>query len=179
MSFAVRVQSSGSRKIETIKLVRELLGCGLREAKDRVEAAPFTVPVGGDRSIVDAIVARFRALGLSVDLVENEQVVDAAAVPTGDGPFRVIVDNVGSRKIMVIKLVREITQLDLLGAKNLVDQGAFQIERDLDGHAATSAAERLAEAGATARVTPAPQSRASATPQKPTPPPPKMGPMPY
>ena len=48
--FAVVLTSSGEKKVNVIKVVRELTGLGLKEAKDLVEGAPKTVKEGAPRA---------------------------------------------------------------------------------------------------------------------------------
>src|ERR1700710_1211586 len=45
-SFDVILEADGGKKIQVIKVVRELTGLGLKEAKDAVEAAPKEIPAG-------------------------------------------------------------------------------------------------------------------------------------
>jgi len=177
----VRVQSVGPRKIETIKLVRQLLGCGLKEAKDLVESAPFILPVEPEPA-AEEVAARFRDLGIAVDVLDGADHGHGPAAPDGSGPFQVVVDGIGDRKIQVIKAIREITQLGLRDAKDLADRGTFHIERQLDREAAEQAAAKLVAAGAAARVASVGSGRQSAEVPSETPqpkPPPKVGPIPY
>jgi len=54
---------SAAAKMNTIKLVRELLTIGLKEAKDFVEQAPKVVKDGIDKAEADALVARLTEVG--------------------------------------------------------------------------------------------------------------------
>ena len=55
--FDVILEADGGKKIQVIKVVRELTGLGLKEAKDLVEAAPKAV-LGGGGYRVDGVTAR-------------------------------------------------------------------------------------------------------------------------
>lgn len=44
--FSVNLKEAGAKKIQVIKVVRELTGLGLKEAKDLVDGAPATVKAG-------------------------------------------------------------------------------------------------------------------------------------
>jgi len=46
--FAVTLKEAGAKKIQVIKVVRELTGLGLKEAKDLVDGAPSVVKAGRD-----------------------------------------------------------------------------------------------------------------------------------
>jgi large subunit ribosomal protein L7/L12 len=58
----------GSEKIKVIKVVREVTGLGLKEAKDLVEAAPKAVKEGLSKEDAEAIKAKFAEVGAKVEL---------------------------------------------------------------------------------------------------------------
>lgn len=58
----------GSQKIKVIKVVREVTGLGLKEAKDLVEAAPKAVKEGLSKEDAEAIKAKFAEVGAKVEL---------------------------------------------------------------------------------------------------------------
>ena len=66
--------------------------------------------------------------------------------------FTVVLSGVGESKINVIKAVREITQLGLKEAKDLVDAAPRNVLENVSKEDADSAAARLREAGATIDV---------------------------
>jgi large subunit ribosomal protein L7/L12 len=66
--------------------------------------------------------------------------------------FTVLLSGIGESKINVIKAVREITQLGLKEAKDLVDAAPKNILENVSKEDADKAAARLREAGATADV---------------------------
>jgi large subunit ribosomal protein L7/L12 len=82
----------------------------------------------------------------------------AAAAPAEEAPaeeqteFTVALSGVGESKINVIKAVREITQLGLKEAKDLVDAAPRNVLENVSKEDAEKAAARLREAGATAEV---------------------------
>jgi large subunit ribosomal protein L7/L12 len=67
-SFDVVLTSGGEKKIQVIKVVRELTNLGLKEAKDLVEAAPKPVLQGVDKATADAAKGKLEEAGASVDL---------------------------------------------------------------------------------------------------------------
>jgi large subunit ribosomal protein L7/L12 len=121
--------------------------------KDFVEALK-------DWSVLDVVEA--------VKAIEDEFGIKAAApaaaatAPTGpvvdEAPveeqteFTVLLSGVGESKINVIKAVREITQLGLKEAKDLVDAAPKNVLENVSKEDADKAAARLREAGATADV---------------------------
>lgn len=66
--FDVILVDSGDKKINVIKVVREVTGLGLKEAKDAVEKTPFTVKEGIKKEDADAIKAKFEEAGAKVEI---------------------------------------------------------------------------------------------------------------
>jgi large subunit ribosomal protein L7/L12 len=67
--FNVVLKEFGPKKIEVIKVVRELTALGLKEAKDLVEAAPKPVKEGVAKDEANAAAAKLREVGAVVDVV--------------------------------------------------------------------------------------------------------------
>jgi len=67
-SFDVVLASAGDKKINVIKVVREITGLGLKEAKELVDGAPKTVKEGVSKEDGDKIKAQLEAEGASVEL---------------------------------------------------------------------------------------------------------------
>ena len=66
--FSVVLMGAGSEKIKVIKVVRELTGLGLKEAKDLVDGAPQNVKEGIEKGEAEAIKAQLEEVGASVEL---------------------------------------------------------------------------------------------------------------
>lgn len=66
--FAVVLTNAGSQKIQVIKIVRELTGLGLKEAKDLVEAAPKTIKEGVAKAQAEEMKKKLAEAGAVVDL---------------------------------------------------------------------------------------------------------------
>src|SRR5947209_4846559 len=66
--FDVVLQAAGEKKIQVIKVVRELTGLGLKEAKDLVDEAPKPVKEGIDRAEADKLKADLEEAGATVEL---------------------------------------------------------------------------------------------------------------
>jgi|SRR5690349_1159511 len=66
--FDVVLKSAGDKKINVIKVVREVTSLGLKEAKDLVESAPATVKEGISKDEAEAIKKKFEEAGATVDL---------------------------------------------------------------------------------------------------------------
>jgi large subunit ribosomal protein L7/L12 len=67
-SFDVILDADGGKKIQVIKVVRELTGLGLKEAKDLVEAAPKAVLENANKEAADKAKAKLEAEGAKVTL---------------------------------------------------------------------------------------------------------------
>jgi large subunit ribosomal protein L7/L12 len=66
--FDVVLEADGGKKIQVIKVVRELTGLGLKEAKDLVEAAPKAVLEKANKEAADKAKAKLEAEGAKVTL---------------------------------------------------------------------------------------------------------------
>ncbi len=66
--FDVELTEVGPNKIKIIKVVREITGLGLKEAKDLVEGAPKMVKEAADKATADDIKAKLEAEGAKVTL---------------------------------------------------------------------------------------------------------------
>ena len=66
--FDVVLESDGGKKIQVIKVVRELTGLGLKEAKDVVEAAPKAVLEKVNKETADKAKTKLEAEGAKVTL---------------------------------------------------------------------------------------------------------------
>jgi len=66
--FDVELTAPGDKKIQAIKVVREVTGLGLKEAKAFVEAAPKVVKEGVSKDEAEAIKEKLEAAGASVTI---------------------------------------------------------------------------------------------------------------
>lgn len=66
--FNVELTAAGDQKIQVIKAVKEVLGLGLKEAKDLVEAAPTMLKEGMPKEEAEALKAKIEEAGGKVEL---------------------------------------------------------------------------------------------------------------
>jgi large subunit ribosomal protein L7/L12 len=66
--FDVILKEAGGKKIQVIKVVRELTGLGLKEAKDMVDGAPQTLKAGVSKDEAAAVKAKLEAEGAVVEI---------------------------------------------------------------------------------------------------------------
>ena len=66
--FDVVLKSFGAKKLDVIKVIREITGLGLKEAKDLVEGAPKTVKEGLSKEDAEAMKEKIAATGAEVEL---------------------------------------------------------------------------------------------------------------
>ena len=66
--FTVTLKDAGAKKIQVIKVVREITGLGLKEAKDLVDGAPQTVKAGVSKDEANQIRAKLEEQGAAVEV---------------------------------------------------------------------------------------------------------------
>lgn len=64
--FEVVLDSFGAKKIQVIKVIREITGLGLKEAKELVDKAPNTVKEAAEKDEAEEIKGKLEAVGASV-----------------------------------------------------------------------------------------------------------------
>ncbi len=67
-SFDVILNAAGGEKLKVVKLVKELTGLGLKEAKELVDGAPNTVKEGLAKADAEALKAQLEEVGAEVEL---------------------------------------------------------------------------------------------------------------
>jgi large subunit ribosomal protein L7/L12 len=67
-SFDVILKSAGAQKLAVVKLVKDLTGLGLKEAKDLVDAAPKPVKEGVAKDEADALKKSLEEAGAEVEI---------------------------------------------------------------------------------------------------------------
>ena len=67
-SFNVVLKEAGANKIAVIKVVRDVTGLGLKEAKELVDGAPKTVKEGAAKEEAEEIKAKFTEAGAVIEL---------------------------------------------------------------------------------------------------------------
>ena len=102
----------------------------------------------GDR-IVNLKVSEAVALA---DYLEKVHGIKAAPKPAEKTEFTVVLEEAGSQKIQVIKVVREITGLGLKEAKDLVDGAPKPVKTGISKEDAEKLKKELEEAGATVSI---------------------------
>lgn len=66
--FDVILKDGGEKKINVIKVVRELTGLGLKEAKDAVEGAPTTIKEGVAKDIAEEVKKKLEEAGATAEI---------------------------------------------------------------------------------------------------------------
>ena len=67
-SFDVELTEVGAEKIKVIKVVREITGLGLKEAKELVEGAPKIVKEGADKASAEDVKKKLEEVGAKITL---------------------------------------------------------------------------------------------------------------
>ena len=66
--FDVILKDGGEKKINAIKVVREITGLGLKEAKDAVEGAPTTIKEGVSKQLAEEIKKKLEEAGAVAEI---------------------------------------------------------------------------------------------------------------
>ncbi|OLY92173.1 LSU ribosomal protein L12P [Cnuella takakiae] len=67
-SFDVILKAAGASKLNVVKIVKDLTGLGLKEAKDLVDGAPKPVKEGVDKATAEDIAAKLKEAGADVEI---------------------------------------------------------------------------------------------------------------
>lgn len=67
-AFDVILKSGGANKLNVVKIVKEMTGLGLKEAKDLVDGAPKPVKEGVSKADAEAVVAKLKEAGADVEI---------------------------------------------------------------------------------------------------------------
>jgi large subunit ribosomal protein L7/L12 len=66
--FTVVLKNAGAQKIQVIKVIREITGLGLKDAKDMVDGAPKEVKVDVSKAEAEEIAAKLKETGAEVEI---------------------------------------------------------------------------------------------------------------
>jgi len=126
-------------------------------SKDEILEAIGNMSVMDLADLVDAFKEKFN---VTVMAAPAAAAPGASAADAGAGAaaeeqteFTVVLKEAGSKKIQVIKAVREVTSLGLKEAKELVDSAPSNVKEDIDKEEAESIKQKLEEQGATVELT--------------------------
>lgn len=67
-SFNVILKAAGAAKLGVVKVVKDITGLGLKEAKDLVDGAPKPIKEGVDRATADEIAGKLKEAGAEVEV---------------------------------------------------------------------------------------------------------------
>ncbi|MFL5730027.1 MAG: 50S ribosomal protein L7/L12 [Cytophagaceae bacterium] len=67
-SFNVVLKAAGPNKLQVVKVVKDLTGLGLKEAKDLVDGAPKPIKEGVDKGTADDLAAKLKEAGAEVEI---------------------------------------------------------------------------------------------------------------
>src|SRR6185436_20983793 len=67
-AFNVVLKSGGANKLNVVKIVKDLTGLGLKEAKDLVDGAPKPIKEGVSKADAEALVAKLKEAGADVEI---------------------------------------------------------------------------------------------------------------
>jgi large subunit ribosomal protein L7/L12 len=67
-AFTVILKAAGANKLNVVKIVKDLTGLGLKEAKDLVDGAPRPVKEGVSKADAEGLVAKLKEAGAEVEI---------------------------------------------------------------------------------------------------------------
>jgi large subunit ribosomal protein L7/L12 len=67
-SFNVILKAAGASKLNVVKIVKDLTGLGLKEAKDLVDGAPKPIKEGVDKATAEELAAKLKDAGADVEI---------------------------------------------------------------------------------------------------------------
>ncbi len=67
-AFTVILKAAGANKLNVVKIVKDLTGLGLKEAKDLVDGAPKPVKEGVNKADADVLVTKLKEAGAEVEV---------------------------------------------------------------------------------------------------------------
>jgi large subunit ribosomal protein L7/L12 len=67
-AFNVVLKSGGASKLNVVKIVKDLTGLGLKEAKDMVDGAPKNIKEGVSKAEAEEIAAKLKEAGADVEI---------------------------------------------------------------------------------------------------------------
>jgi large subunit ribosomal protein L7/L12 len=67
-TFNVVLKAAGPNKLQVVKIVKELTGLGLKEAKDLVDTAPKPIKEGVDKGTAEELAAKLKEAGAEVEI---------------------------------------------------------------------------------------------------------------
>lgn len=67
-AFNVILKNGGASKLNVVKIVKDLTGLGLKEAKDLVDGAPKAIKEGISKADAEALVAKLKEAGADVEI---------------------------------------------------------------------------------------------------------------
>jgi large subunit ribosomal protein L7/L12 len=67
-SFNVILKSGGANKLNVVKIVKDITGLGLKEAKDLVDGAPKPIKEGISKADAEGVVAKLKEAGADVEI---------------------------------------------------------------------------------------------------------------
>lgn len=157
-NYTVILENPGENKIAAIKIVREITGLGLKEAKDLVDSCPNIILPNISGETATEIKYQFESIGAQV-VIESDDALStentsnhAAHGGSRSGDYTVILENPGKNIIAAIKIVRELTNLGLKEAKDIVDKTPSVLVKGVSHSEAEKVVSLLADVGASARI---------------------------
>lgn len=154
-TWRLTLQSYGSSRIAVIKVVKEYLGLSLGEAANLVDSAPCVLLENEEYDPAKWFYDDLVAAGATATLIDTDPAV-AYTPPTytGYATYNVVLENAGSQKLEVVKVVKNLLGIGLKEAKDLVDSAPCTLLENVDYETASELFNALAALEATVQMVP-------------------------
>jgi large subunit ribosomal protein L7/L12 len=149
--YEVVLVDAGTKKLEVVKTIRNSTDLDLSGSKEIVDEAPATVASRLSEEEAGKLKIELEAVGATVEINKMEQSNTASS----DGvktEFEVVLSDAGTKKLEVVKAIRNSTDLDLSGSKEIVDGAPATVASGLSKEEADKLKTELEAVGATVEV---------------------------
>ena len=150
-TYAVIITAPGKDLLSNVRVLREVSGLKVGEVKALIDGVPSEVKTGLSISDAEVMVTKLTEAGFSAEM----KVSGASAAASGadaEATHSVFLKSLGSKKIHVIKIVREYTKLGLKDTKELVESAPVELKAGLSKTDADAMLAELLAVGATAEI---------------------------
>ncbi len=120
----IKLIKTGNKKIHVVKLIKDLTDLGLRESKEISETPNYIFEVSNSKLSFSNIESNFKRIGAKVELVSGNNVV----LENDNENLKIKLIKTGNKKIHVVKLIKDLTDLGLRESKEISETPNYIFE---------------------------------------------------
>lgn len=146
----IKLIHCGDSKLLIVKIIKELTGLGLKEAKDLADGVPCIILDNIPRNNAKSIIAQLEDAGAKAEIVKLKQTQHHVSSKNGkvEECNDVVLINSGAAKLQVVKIIKDLTGLGLKESKDIVDSTPSYIKKYVSVNEAESLKAILESTGA-------------------------------